>query len=440
MIALLSESSTLTDRFNRMPTIILATHHEFWNNDRGDRRRISSLIQFLESQNFNLHVFFLGPLDRQMRELLKIRYPGVQIHWQRKTFLPEYFLLRKVRSAFSRRMRRIIPIRRIASLFPAFRTNRSVRGIDSLFCARHRDFFARLCKIIQPDAVIIEYITLAFLLDGLDNYRKQKLLRIIDTHDVMSLRSRRFQQAGYQWMEVTVEEEIAILSRFDVIVAIQDQERALFQKMLPEKRIIRAGFGTKICPPKAVWGDPLIIGYIATANDPNRQAITSFIQEVWPCIYQKYGSKVCLEISGKICECLNVGSLPGGVRLRGYVEDLEVLYKQTDLAINPVSFGSGLKIKNVEAICHSLPLVTTSIGAEGLEQGKGSAFCVGDSAASQYEALCRLIDSRVYREEVAGAAFTFAQKYFSDQAVYSELLEAIRDQKISPSSSNLIKV
>ena len=56
-----------------------------------------------------------------------------------------------------------------------------------------------------------------------------------------------------------------------------------------------------------------------------------------------------------------------GVLSIGPVETIDVFWPNIDIAINPIRFGSGLKIKNVEALAYGLPLLTTPIGAEGLE-------------------------------------------------------------------------
>jgi len=61
--------------------------------------------------------------------------------------------------------------------------------------------------------------------------------------------------------------------------------------------------------------------------------------------------------------------------------------------INPIRFGAGLKIKNVEALAHGLPLVTTTHGSRGIEAGVNNAFLYGDEAGEFIQAMASNIES-----------------------------------------------
>lgn len=76
------------------------------------------------------------------------------------------------------------------------------------------------------------------------------------------------------------------------------------------------------------------------------------------------------------------------VIIHGYLsdEDLEALYRRSRMVAVPLRFGAGVKGKVLEALQHGLPLVTTSIGAEGLPAAD-SVFNIEDSAAGFAQAL-----------------------------------------------------
>ena len=61
------------------------------------------------------------------------------------------------------------------------------------------------------------------------------------------------------------------------------------------------------------------------------------------------------------------------------MQDMKPAYDSATLIVNPVLFGTGLKVKSIEALGYSKPLDTTSVGAEGLEYGVDSAFYMKDS-------------------------------------------------------------
>lgn len=68
-----------------------------------------------------------------------------------------------------------------------------------------------------------------------------------------------------------------------------------------------------------------------------------------------------------------------GVVMLGFVSDISEIYRQADLAIIPYGFGSGVKIKVVEAFAHGLPVVTTSLGVDGLSDDISSKIYNSDS-------------------------------------------------------------
>src|SRR6202041_2887275 len=68
-----------------------------------------------------------------------------------------------------------------------------------------------------------------------------------------------------------------------------------------------------------------------------------------------------------------------GVRRIGYVADLTPIFSAARVAASPVRFGTGIKTKNLLALAHGLPLVTTTGGADGLNLSDGAAGLIADS-------------------------------------------------------------
>ena len=110
-----------------------------------------------------------------------------------------------------------------------------------------------------------------------------------------------------------------------------------------------------------------------------------------------------------------------GVNLQGYIDNLEDAYKENHIIINPVFFGSGLKIKNVEALCYGKPLVTTSVGAQGIEEGSNNAFMLCDKYEDMYHCICSLIENEELRNNLSEKAYQFALKNFTEEASYKQL-------------------
>ena len=70
-----------------------------------------------------------------------------------------------------------------------------------------------------------------------------------------------------------------------------------------------------------------------------------------------------------------------GVVATGTVDDLAAELTRADVAVVPVRFGSGTRIKILEAFAHRIPVVSTTIGAEGLDVTNGRELLIADDPA-----------------------------------------------------------
>jgi GT2 family glycosyltransferase len=104
--------------------------------------------------------------------------------------------------------------------------------------------------------------------------------------------------------------------------------------------------------------------------------------------------------------------------------DLAARYASARLAIVPLRFGAGVKLKVVEALRHGLPLVTTRVGAQGLP-GLGAVASVADTPEDIASAAIRLLRDDALWAECSAAQQAYAESRFSRAAMKASLLEAM---------------
>lgn len=272
---------------------------------------------------------------------------------------------------------------------------------------------------LRPDAVLVEYVYMSKALDWFD----RGVLRIIDTHDAMTGRHAKLLASGHRprWFSTTEEEEGRGLRRADVVVAIQELERAFFER-ISGRRVVTVGHLVNVNDAARPGGDSLRILFIGTNNPSNVDAAQFLLREIMPLVRERIPDAEVV-LAGKVCEAVADMS---GCRKLGVVADLAEAYRETSVVVNPVRFGTGLKIKNIEALGYCRPLVTTGVGAEGMEDGIGSAFMVGDGAPALADAVVAIATESALDARLRAGARAYAEAWNRKHTLaLAKLLEVV---------------
>lgn len=283
-------------------------------------------------------------------------------------------------------------------------------SIDDWYDDRIQDSIAELSKQINPDVVIAEYVFFSKVLESFN----ANVLKVIDTHDAFTNRYKLYlrNQQTPRWFSTTQKEEKKGLRRADVVVAIQDKEAKFFATLIqPHQRVITVGhFVTSHSLPLSTESGNHSILYIGSRNPINVDGVNWFIQKILPKVRARI-MNAKLILAGEICDV--VEDFEHGIKL-GRVESLEDAYALATIVINPVRFGTGLKIKSIEALGYSKPLVTTPVGAEGLETGIDKAFVVANTSEEFARSIIQLCSDSARYQDLAHNAYAFAKAWNQD--------------------------
>ena len=125
---------------------------------------------------------------------------------------------------------------------------------------------------------------------------------------------------------------------------------------------------------------------------PNADGIRWFANEVFPLVLQKE-PKATLTIIGKnppVDFIQLAEKFPESIKVTGYVQDLTPYMEAAALVAVPVRAGGGIRVRILEAFARAMPVLTTTIGLEGIEANPGVDVLVADTVALQAEAVLRL--------------------------------------------------
>jgi GT2 family glycosyltransferase/glycosyltransferase involved in cell wall biosynthesis len=137
----------------------------------------------------------------------------------------------------------------------------------------------------------------------------------------------------------------------------------------------------------------LVAGWLAGVTSPNADGLTWFLQKVLPLVRARI-PWVRLRVTGQDPPSQLLEFASPNLTFEGYVGDLAAFYRQARVAIVPIRFGAGVKLKTIEALQFGVPTVSTSVGAEGIETFETGALVVTDDPSEFATHVVRLIDNQ----------------------------------------------
>lgn len=170
----------------------------------------------------------------------------------------------------------------------------------------------------------------------------------------------------------------------------------------------------------------LMLGHYSFA--PNRLGAEYFLAEVWDLIQRQIPSAQ-LVIAGAGPEAIRqFNESPVGVSFTGYVNDLDLLYAETRAVVCPILSGGGTRLKVMEAAAYGRPIVSTRIGAEGIDLKDGSEILLVDTPQTFADACVKLLTDYPFAVKMGSAAQQCIERqYGRDQTI--QRLAALFEQQ-----------
>ena len=216
-------------------------------------------------------------------------------------------------------------------------------------------------------------------------------------------------------------EELALIASAPVTMTLSHAERDLIEREAPDACVVLQPFpckvvGTDIDFAKR-WDFLFLGGY---GHPPNVDAARWFARDVLPGIAARLpGARAILAGANPTHDISALAD--ARIEVTGGVDELRGLFDRARVFVCPLRAGAGVKGKIIAALAHGLPVVTTSIGAEGID-----AEClVADSAEAFADACVRLHGDAVLWRRLSRAGLAFVAEACSAEAGERALAAAI---------------
>ncbi len=256
---------------------------------------------------------------------------------------------------------------------------------------------------------------------------RRRVLTICDVQDVIHAHGDGAVQATGQAgrFEMPAATEGFLWRQWDVLVAITpEDERRIRPEILPHQHLVSARHAA-IEARTASPGRDDVAFYAGSNNSSNVHAVTWLLERVWPLV-RRARPAATLRVAGLICSALPAQlQHEPGVEVLGFQQDIDGETAACGVVVAPYLYGSGLKIKVVEAACAGKAIVTTSAGMVGTGLEKARALEAHDEPEAFANALSRLLGDRIARETLGEHARIQASTLFSAGACYAPIRLAI---------------
>ena len=222
------------------------------------------------------------------------------------------------------------------------------------------------------------------------------------------------------------------LRRFDAVIAVSERDAAKFRAdyAIADAAAIPTGVDLDFfafAPPPAISATQLpTVVFTGSMNwDANIDGVRFFLDQVWPLVLAAV-PEACFRVVGRSppTSLTQFAAKFPGVEFTGFVDDVRPHVQAAQVFVIPLLVGGGTRIKAFEAMAMGCPVVSTSIGIEGLDAEPDVHFLQRDSAAAFANGVIELLRKADLRANLAEQARAFVEQHFGHR-VASQVFEAI---------------
>ncbi len=221
--------------------------------------------------------------------------------------------------------------------------------------------------------------------------------------------------------------EKSVLDKLDGVVAITGKDANYFRSIKPGLKVIDIPFGIDADTDNPTMTVEPTQGYklfhLGSMNwMPNQEGIRWFLNEVWPDLHARY-PELTFSLAGRAMPQWLVKLKIPGVIVDGEVPDALAYMQQHDAMIVPLFSGSGIRIKIIEGMLAGKTIITTTVGAEGINYTAGKELLIANDAPDFARAIEILIVQPFAYQEIGRSARELVLKEHNNALLMEKLTD-----------------
>jgi len=284
------------------------------------------------------------------------------------------------------------------------------------------DFARRLREILEEEEYDLVHVESLFLTPYVPLIRKHSQARVVlRAHNVEHLIWRRIAKGTRnplkRWYLKHCSLTLGAYERehvndYDGVICITGNDARLYREMGCRKPVTAIPFGVEPEEMSPMEVEPDSIFHIGSMDwMPNREGIDWLLREVWPVVHRRL-PQVRLYLAGRHTPEELLHADIEGVTVVGEVPDSKEFIGSKQINVVPLLSGSGIRVKIIEAMSAGKVVVTTTIGAEGIDYEDGKHLLIANTPEEFASQIARLVEHHDYCEEVGrNARRLIAEEY-----------------------------
>lgn len=300
---------------------------------------------------------------------------------------------------------------------------------------------ANSLPIRNPDMIFAARVCTAYILQSLiDRQLLAARTKIVDFDDIMSkFRKRQIKEfskmtlvkrLSARWdSRVIAQAERELADSWHAVSVCTDEDVAYLRATHAHTAIERVPnvIDREYLDPTPAMGLFRILFVGNLGFNPNIDGLRLFLNECWPRVLELIPNATLSVVGMHPSHEVESMCKRSGVPLHANVPSVKEHYRQCDVVIAPILFGSGTRIKILEAMAYGRAVVSTTMGAEGMGLTDGQELLLADKMERFAEALATLSLRPELMQTLVENARLFQQQYFTPPAIHSGVQRLVRE-------------
>ncbi len=223
--------------------------------------------------------------------------------------------------------------------------------------------------------------------------------------------------------------ELAAVRAADLTLTVSSEEKAVLLKECPKSRIhVLSGIyeAVPVSNPYRDRRDILFVGSFEHA--PNIDAVEYFAGEIFPRILSRRPD-IRLFVVGSHPPRRILDLASKNIIITGYVSDLEALFQACRISVAPLRFGAGIKGKILTSLSYGVPVLTTPLGAEGMDLQAGTEILIAHDPEDFARRLILLYGDEKQWNRMSRRGLEIIKKRFSSTVVRAGMENCLNEME-----------